>query len=60
MISINYYWCAGRNPKVGALRIKTLEKTLSPHGLILLEGTYEIMSPKSHFTDQESVFYKVK
>jgi len=45
---------------VGALRMKTLEKTLNPHGLIELEGTYEIMSPRPHFTDQESVFYKVK
>lgn len=57
---MNYCWCAGRNPKVGALRIKALEKTLNPHGLIELEGTCEIMSPKPHFTDQESVFYKVK
>lgn len=39
LVSINYYVCAGDNPTADALRIKTLEKTLNPHGLIELEGT---------------------
>lgn len=45
---------------MGALGIKTLGKTLNPCGLTELEGAYEIMSAKPHFTDKESVFYKVK